>query len=81
MNDEFRMWITVEPHPKFLIGLLQMSIKVTNEPPEGVRAGLQGSYAWLTQDHLDAVPGAYNPTWRALLYGLCFMHTVAQVRT
>merc|ERR1719502_2616977 len=78
--DEFRLWISAEPHPKFAIGLLQMSIKVTNEAPAGVRAGLKGSYAWLTQDHLDAVTGTSQTTWRTMLYGLCFMHTVVQER-
>ena len=57
-----------------------MAIKVTNEAPAGVRAGLKGSYAWLTQDHLDAITGVSNPTWRTMLYGLCFMHTVVQER-
>jgi hypothetical protein len=39
VHDEFRCWISAEPHP---IGLLHMSIKVTNEAPAGIRAGLNG---------------------------------------
>ena len=31
IDPAFQLWITTEPHPKFPIGLLQMSIKVTNE--------------------------------------------------
>ena len=64
----FQLWITTEPHPKFPIGLLHMSIKVTNEAPAGVRAGLKGSYAWLTQDNLDAITGPSQTTWRTMLY-------------
>ena len=80
VHDEFRCWISAEPHPKFPIGLLHMSIKVTNEAPAGVRAGLKGSYAWLTQDNMDAISGTSSPTWRTMLYALCFMHTVVQER-
>ena len=29
-NDEFRIWITCEPHNRFPLGLLQKVIKVTN---------------------------------------------------
>ena len=76
-EESFRLWISAEPHPKFPIGLLQMSVKITNEAPAGVRAGLKGSYAWINQDMLDAVS---QPQWRVMLYALCFMHTVVQER-
>jgi len=75
--DTFRLWITAEPHPKFPIGLLQTSIKITNEAPAGVRAGLKASYAWINQDMLDAVS---HPHWKTMLYALCFMHTIVQER-
>merc|ERR1719502_2029055 len=78
--DEFRLWISAEPHPKFPIGLLQISIKATNEAPAGIRAGLKGSYAWLTQDHLDAITGTSASTWKTMLYALCFMHSIVQER-
>ena len=77
VNAAFRLWVTCEPHPKFPIGLLQLSIKITNEAPAGIRAGLKGSYAWLNQDVLDAVS---QPQWKTMLFALCFMHTVVQER-
>jgi len=80
VHDEFRLWISAEPHPKFPVGLLHLAIKVTNEAPSGIKAGLKGSYAWLTQDHMDAITGPSGQTWRTMLYALAFMHTVVQER-
>jgi len=36
IHEEFRLWITCEPHNEFPLGLLQMAIKVTTEPPKGL---------------------------------------------
>ena len=77
VQPEFRLWITAEPHPKFPIGLLQSSIKFTNEAPAGVMAGLKNSYNWLNQDVLDSVS---DPKWKTMLFALCFMHTIVQER-
>jgi dynein heavy chain len=77
IHSEFRVWITAEAHPGIPIGLLQMSIKITNEAPVGMRAGMKRSYAWVTQDMIDTVP---RVEWRTLLWVLCHLHSVTQER-
>ncbi|GMH97336.1 hypothetical protein TrST_g8180 [Triparma strigata] len=77
-NEDFRLFITSEPHPLFPIGLLQMCTKITNEPPNGLKAGLLRSYtAIVDQDKLERIE---TPQWRTLLYGICFLHSVVQER-
>ena len=77
IDADFRLWITAEPNKAFPLGLLQMSIKITNEAPVGMKAGLKRSYAWITQDMLDTVN---RIEWRSLLYVQCFLHSVTQER-
>eukprot|EP01043_Picozoa_sp_COSAG02_P032009 COSAG02_NODE_2120_length_9782_cov_1.807085_2_plen_2245_part_00 len=76
-HEEFRVFITVIPHPLFPIGLLQMAIKITNEAPVGVKAGMKRNYFWVTQDLLDTISRA---EWRHILYVMCFAHCVVQER-
>ena len=77
-SPDFRLFISTEPHAKFSIGALQMSTKVTNEPPKGMRAGLQRSYTVMVdQDRLERIE---TTTWRSLVYALCFIHSSVQER-
>lgn len=76
-HDDFRLWLTTEEHPRFPITLLQLSIKFTNEPPSGMRAGLERTYGNLSQDFLDY---SESPLYLPLLYGVSFLHSVVQER-
>ena len=58
LNEGFRLWITAEPHPAFPIGLLHIGLKLTNEAPVGVKAGLRASFQWLSQ--VSCLPCAHT---------------------
>ena len=77
INPAFRLWITTEVNKNFPIGLLQMSLKFTNEPPEGIRASMKRTYTDITQDTLDY---SNHPAWSTLLYCVAFLHTIVQER-
>lgn len=72
-HPDFRLVLTTEPHPNFPIGLLQKSIKLTNDLPSGMRAGLKRTYAQLTQDTLDSVDKPQF--WLPLVYAIAFIHS------
>uniref|UniRef100_A0AAV2L334 AAA+ ATPase domain-containing protein n=1 Tax=Knipowitschia caucasica TaxID=637954 RepID=A0AAV2L334_KNICA len=77
VQEGFRVWVTTDVHDKFPITFLQSSIKFTNEPPQGMKAGLKRTFGGLTQDQLDV---SDLPQWRPLLYALAFLHTTVQER-
>ncbi|XP_020559538.1 dynein heavy chain 5, axonemal isoform X3 [Oryzias latipes] len=77
INDSFRLWITTEVHKNFPITLLQMSIKFTNEPPQGLKAGLKRTYGGINQDLLDV---SNTNQWKPMLYCVAFLHSTVQER-
>lgn len=79
-DPNFRLFITALPDKAFPLGLLQMSTKVTNEPPAGLKAGILKSFTIIVdQDRLERVDqGAQQ--WRQLLFALCFLHSTVQER-
>lgn len=77
IEPEFRLWITTLADQSFPLGILQMSVRVTNDTPKGIRASLKRAYANITQDVVDAVA---SPEWRMLLFVTSLMHAVLQER-
>lgn len=78
VDEAYRTWITCEPHPDFPINLLQLSIKVTNEPPAGMKAGLYRSYtSAVDAERLNRVE---MKEWQQMVFALCFLHSSVQER-
>lgn len=76
-HKDFRLWLTTEPTPSFPIGILQKSLKVVTEPPNGLKLNLRSSYYKLTEHHLE---DCLSESFRPLVYVLAFFHAVVQER-
>ena len=77
IHEDYRLWITTEVHPKFPVSLLQLSLKLTNEPPAGAKASMKRTLSSITQQTIDTLE---CPEWRKLIYVLAFFNTTVQER-
>ena len=83
VDPNFRLWLTSMPSKSFPVSVLQNGIKLTNEPPKGLRANLIGSFTML-EDEWECCAGDRGGRdesyWKKLLVGLAFFHAVVQER-
>lgn len=79
IHEDFRLYCTSKPADYFPISVLQNSVKVTTEPPRGVKANLKRNYLQINQEYLDACPQKPE-IWRKLLFNLSFFHANIQER-
>ncbi|CAG9772859.1 unnamed protein product [Ceutorhynchus assimilis] len=74
VNPSFRLWLSSSPHPDFPISILQAGIKMTTEPPKGLKANLKRLYQLLTEEQFNACQ--HPEKYKKLLFGLCFFHSI-----
>ena len=79
LHEDFRLFLTSMPAEYFPASILQNGVKLTTEPPRGIKANLKRSYQELTQETFESCKKK-SETWRKLLFGLCFFHSVMQER-
>lgn len=81
IHKDFRLWLTSMPCKEFPVSILQSSVKMTNEPPKGLKANLKNAYYKLNNDLLlKTCPGSKNSVYIKLLFGLSFFHAIVQER-
>lgn len=74
-HPNFRLWITTDATPTFPIGILQISLKVVTEPPNGLKLNLRASLYKLSQTILDS---CNHHVFKPLVFVLTFFHAVVQ---
>jgi dynein heavy chain len=77
VHRDYRLWLTSMPSKDFPVSILQDGVKMTNEPPKGLRANLNRT--WLSFDDKFLETSEKPETWRQLLFGLTFLHAIVQV--
>lgn len=74
LHRKFRLWLSSSPHPEFPISILQTSIKMTTEPPRGIKANMKRLYLMISEQNMEQ---CYDPgKYKKLLFALCFFHTL-----
>jgi dynein heavy chain len=78
MSNHFRLWLTSMPAKCFPVLILQNGVKMTNQPPSGLRANLLRSYSQITDKLFSECEKP--DVFKTLLFGFCFFHAIVQDR-
>jgi dynein heavy chain len=68
------MWLTSMPSDKFPVTILQNGVKVTNEPPKGLKANLLGSFVAMNETEFESC--SKQREYKKLVFGLCFFNAL-----
>eukprot|EP01116_Phalansterium_solitarium_P024805 TRINITY_DN91_c0_g1_i4.p1 TRINITY_DN91_c0_g1~~TRINITY_DN91_c0_g1_i4.p1 ORF type:complete len:4085 (+),score=2013.94 TRINITY_DN91_c0_g1_i4:171-12425(+) len=75
-HDEFRLYLTSEPHQKFSAILLQSSLKITYEAPPGLKKNLQRTFEVWSPEYFSMGTALRAQS----LFALAWFHAIIQER-
>lgn len=71
-NPSFRLFLSSDPVKTIPIGLLERSIKLTNEPPQGLKPNMKRAWSTFSREEFDAK----EPKIRTVLFALSYFHSM-----
>lgn len=71
-NPGFRLYLSSDESNAIPIGLLERSIKLTNEPPQGLKQNMKRAFTFFTKESIDDK----DPKIKTILFALCYFHSV-----
>jgi len=77
-NPVFRLLLSADPSKGIPIGILDRSIKLTNEPPAGLKANMKRAWTYFSKEEVEEK----DVKVKSILFALCFFHsTLLERRT
>lgn len=77
-HKDFRVFLSAEPSQVIPIGVLQRSVKLTSEPPTGIRQNIVRAIMNFSDEPWEK---SAKPTeYRCIMYAMCFFHAVVVER-
>ncbi|CAF3079436.1 unnamed protein product [Rotaria socialis] len=71
-HNNFRLFLSSMPANTFPVSVLQNSVKVTSEPPKGIRANMKRAFIDLTPTFFET--HRLEMDWKKIVFGICFFH-------
>lgn len=75
-HEKFRIFLTSDPSKVIPIGVLNRCIKLTNEPPTGLKANLKRAWCFFSKEYVEEA----DSKTKSILFGLCHFHSIIMER-
>ena len=71
-HPNFRLFLTSDESNAIPIGLLEKSIKLTNEPPQGLPDNMKRAFNFFKKEEIEEKESKI----KTILFGLCYFHAL-----
>jgi len=71
-HEDFRLFVSSDPSKAIPNGLLERSIKLINEPPQGLKQNMMRAFRFFDKAEVEDK----DPKIKTILFGLCYFHSV-----